>query len=62
MSKNKKYEMKPLFEERMRILIPNKEDFEKFNNIIHTQPLDFIRCNTLKITPQNLLKLLKNFL
>jgi len=50
------YEMKPLFEERMRRLLPNKEDFEKFNQIIHTDPRSFIRCNTLKISPEELIK------
>jgi NOL1/NOP2/sun family putative RNA methylase len=50
-----KPEMKPVFEERMKKLLPNKEDFEKFSEIIHVEPKDFIRCNTLKITPQDLL-------
>jgi len=44
-----KYEMKPLFEERMKKLLPDKKDFEKFNEIIHKKPRRFIRCNTLKI-------------
>lgn len=51
-----KYEMKPLFEQRMKLLMPNKEDFEKFNSIIHTGPRSFIRCNTLKITPEKLME------
>lgn len=51
--------MKPLFEERMRKLIPNKEDFDAYEKIIHTQPLDFVRCNTLKISPQDLMTHLK---
>src|SRR3990167_1544109 len=50
-----KYIMKPAFEEKMRALMPDKEDFEKYNKIIHTSPLDFIRCNTLKISPEALL-------
>jgi len=50
------YEMKPLFEERMRKLMPDSEDFEKFNKIIHIGPRNFIRCNTLKITPEELMK------
>ena len=28
-----RYEMKPLFEERMRKLLPDKADFEKFEKI-----------------------------
>lgn len=50
-----KYEMKPLFEERMRKLMPNEEDFSAFSKIIHTGPKNFIRCNTLKITPDELM-------
>src|SRR5438105_368176 len=49
-------EMKPRFEERMHLLMPDKEDFANFNKIVHIPPKNFIRCNTLKITPQNLLK------
>ena len=48
--------MKPLFRERMEKLIPNKEDFKKFEHIIHTSPRNFIRCNTLKITTENLMQ------
>jgi NOL1/NOP2/sun family putative RNA methylase len=48
------YEMKPLFEERMRMLMPDSEDFARFNSIIHTSPRSFIRCNTLKISPEKL--------
>ncbi len=51
-----KYEMKPLFEERMRKLLPKEEDFDAFNKIIHTPPGNFIRCNTLKINPKELIE------
>ena len=54
-----KYEMKPEFEKRMKTLLPDTADFEKFEKIIHTSPRKFIRCNTLKISPNNLLKKLK---
>ncbi len=50
-----KPEMKPLFKERMQNLLPNKEDFEKFEKIIHISPRNFIRCNTLKNSTQDLL-------
>ncbi len=50
--------MKPLFEERMRKLLPLEEDFQAFNKIVHTHPRNFIRCNTLKISPIDLLALL----
>lgn len=46
--------MKPLFEKRMRQLLPEKEDFANFNEIIHKSPRNFIRCNTLKISTKEL--------
>lgn len=46
--------MKPLFEQRMRELLPDSKDFSAFNSIVHTSPRNFIRCNTLKITPSAL--------
>ena len=55
-----KYIMKPLFKERMQALLPNKEDFEAYEKIIHIPPENFIRANTLKISPENLLIKLKN--
>jgi NOL1/NOP2/sun family putative RNA methylase len=51
--------MKPLFEARMRKLLPNKADFEKFSKIVHEEPRNFIRCNTLKTQPKELLSRLK---
>jgi NOL1/NOP2/sun family putative RNA methylase len=49
-----KYQMKPLFEKRMRELLPDSSDFQKFSEIIHKSPRNFIRCNTLKISPNEL--------
>src|SRR3989344_3450096 len=49
-----RYEIKPLFESRMKELLPDIEDFAKFNEIIHTSPRGFIRCNTLKISSDEL--------
>ena len=54
-----KYLPKPLFEERMKILLPNKEDYQKFTETIHTQPKNFIRCNTIKISSKDLLERLQ---
>jgi len=51
-----KYEMKPLFEKRMKILLPNSEDFDEFEKIVHTSQARFLRCNTLKISPEDLSK------
>jgi NOL1/NOP2/sun family putative RNA methylase len=49
------YEIKPKFQERMQKLLPNKADFAEFEKIVRTQPRNFIRCNTLKIKPEELL-------
>lgn len=54
-----KYEMKPEFKERMQKLLPNTEDFEFFERIIHTHPKNFIRCNTIKISPEELISRLR---
>jgi len=53
--KGYKYDMKPLFQERMQKLLPQQKDFESFEKIVHTGPRNFIRCNTLKISPSALL-------
>ena len=50
------YEMKPLFEQRMHLLLPDKLDYENYNKIIRQSPRNFIRCNTLKISSQDLYK------
>ena len=47
--------MKPLFRKRMQSLLPNNSDFQEFEKIIHKSPQKFIRCNTLKNTPPELL-------
>ena len=51
--------MKPLFEQRMRALLPDEQDFTAFESIVHTSPRNFIRCNTLKISPDVLISRLK---
>lgn len=50
-----KYEMKPLFAQRMRALLPDEKDFQTFSQIVHTSPKNFIRCNTLKIKIEELI-------
>ncbi len=52
--------MKPAFEQRMRTLLPKEEDFNSFSEIIRKGPRNFIRCNTLKISPDKLMKRLKS--
>ncbi len=54
-----KPEMKLAFEERMRELLSDKEDFAKYSEIIHKKPLNYIRCNTLKISCDELFTRLK---
>jgi len=49
-----KYEMKPALEARLRKLLPDETDFREFEKVIHTGPRSFVRCNTLKISPQEL--------
>jgi len=51
-----RYEMKPKHEQRMKALLPDSQDFQKYNEIIHTSPKNFIRCNTLKISTDELFK------
>ncbi len=49
-----KYEPKSLFEERIKALLKDKEDNEKFWSIIEKPIRRSIRCNTLKISPEEL--------
>ena len=53
----KEYKMKPEFEERMKSLLGS--DFPAFSEIIHHPPKNFIRCNTLKISCEELKKRLE---
>jgi len=52
-------EAKPLFLERMKKLLPDKTDFQSYLNILKTPPVKSIRCNELKISPQELKEKLK---
>ncbi|HLC31356.1 MAG TPA: RsmB/NOP family class I SAM-dependent RNA methyltransferase [Candidatus Nanoarchaeia archaeon] len=45
---------KPLFEERLKKLMPNEQDFQAFTNIVQTPPQNYIRCNTLKMPAEQL--------
>ena len=51
--------MKPLFEDRIHKLLPEVSDFSDFEKIIHSKPRNFIRCNTLKISCNELFLRLK---
>ncbi|MCW8965285.1 MAG: RsmB/NOP family class I SAM-dependent RNA methyltransferase [Candidatus Pacearchaeota archaeon] len=54
LSRRRSPEPKPLFLERMQKLLPNKEDYKKYLEILKIQPVKSFRCNSLKITPQEL--------
>lgn len=45
---------KELFVERMKKLLPESDDYEKFMFYSRKKPLNFIRCNTIKISVQEL--------
>ena len=45
---------KPLFIERMKKLLPEKEDYDKFLEYMRIPSINSIRCNTLKILPEKL--------
>ncbi len=54
------YQPKPLFLERMQQLLTDKKDFDNYLKILKKPPLDYIRCNTLKISPEELKKRLED--
>lgn len=47
--------MKQEFEARIRKLMPEESDFQAFSKIVHTGPRNFIRCNTLKMSTEDLM-------
>jgi len=49
-----KQELKPLLAERMKKLLGEGKDFQSYLDSLKTKPKKSIRCNTLKITPENL--------
>jgi NOL1/NOP2/sun family putative RNA methylase len=53
------YEPKPLFLERMKKLLPDKKDFDSYMEILKVEPVRSFRCNTLKISPEDLKKRLE---
>ncbi len=54
----KNYEPKPLFIERMKLLLG--KEFEEYNEILKKPPVKSIRVNKLKISPEKLKKRLEN--
>ncbi len=49
------YELKPRFKQRMQTILSIEEDFKKFEEIIHVPPKNFIRCNTIKLSTEELM-------
>ncbi|MEK6828694.1 MAG: RsmB/NOP family class I SAM-dependent RNA methyltransferase [Nanoarchaeota archaeon] len=49
-------ELKPLLAERLKSLMPDEKDFMSFLEILKKPTQNSIRCNTLKISPEDLLK------
>lgn len=54
------YEPKPLFLERMKLLLQDKQDFDAYMEILKKEPVRSFRCNTLKISIEDLKKRLEN--
>src|SRR3989344_5877726 len=50
----KPLELKPLFLERMKSILSNEKDFQNYLKAIESEPPVSIRCNTLKISPEDL--------
>jgi NOL1/NOP2/sun family putative RNA methylase len=57
--KRKLPELKEKFLERIKKLLPAKDDLKKYLDILKVEPVRSIRCNTLKISPKNLKKRLE---
>ncbi len=60
MKERKIPEPKPAFVERMKELLTDEKDREKYWEIVKTEPVNSIRINTLKINPKELQKKLEN--
>jgi len=56
-----KYEPKPAFVNRIKLLLDNERDVEKFFKTAKTKPKKSIRVNTLKISPNKLKKKLEDY-
>ena len=60
--KRKIPELKPLYIERIKQLLPDEKDFKAYLDILKKEPVRSLRCNTLKISPDELKqKLEKNY-
>jgi len=59
MEKQYKFMPKPGFIERMNSLLENEKDRQAYWEIVHKEPNNSIRCNTIKISPDKLKKRLE---
>ena len=59
--RNKIPEPKKVFVERIEKLLVDKKDLEEYWEILKSKPVNSIRCNTLKISPENLIKKLEKY-
>ena len=59
MAKYRTYEPKPEFIERMKLLLKDEADVKEFFETAKTRPRKSIRVNTLKTSPEELIKTLK---
>jgi len=57
--KQYKFNPKPAFIERMNTLLQDEKDRQTYWEIVHKEPNNSIRCNTLKISPEKLKKRLE---
>jgi NOL1/NOP2/sun family putative RNA methylase len=53
------YKPKPLFIKRINELLTDKQDNKNYWDILKIEPVNSIRCNTLKISPEKLIEKLK---
>ncbi len=60
-NERRKPELKPLFIQRIKQLLPEEKDFKAYLEILKKQPVRSIRCNTLKISPDELKKKLETY-
>lgn len=51
---------KPMFIERINELLTDEKDNKSYWEILKTKPVDSLRCNTLKISPEKLFEKFKN--
>jgi NOL1/NOP2/sun family putative RNA methylase len=61
MKRRKFSDPKPLFVERIEKLLPDEKDRKNYWDILKVEPVNSIRCNTLKISPESLRSKLEKY-